>query len=461
MVDAEALEALLALPFDEFKAALPEGDYPDIQAMCKHLGINAKGQRKELERRILEQVEATRASAKALTKTPEGREGRRRSPKAGVTAATLGAAATKEEEKEKQSKPKAAAENAMAEDDVRTMNAAEFQAKGLAGGSSSASGASGPASWPVPPGLPQFNLATPAPAVATAFASLSPDIATARRKAEVVRTALASASATVDGPTNADLMQKLDRMSQSMALKEDLEAVQLETVRRLRTEFQSELTPVRTQLGQVAANTTQALDETKALNERLIAQEQRSVIEFDRVGRLETEIQELRAQMVSSGAGFKRDKFDPALQRVSFTQWPADTSDDAKVQAMKQFMQKHFASVQCVYVDHFNEKASFVHLATAKAAKSVYDKLAGKKVDGFQGIKVKPALTAVDLSRNFALFRAEDLVKKDGKAQGKDVEVKKGKDRGVYVAGKAAFQQKERYDPRGGFVNDFVHLKLP
>ena len=102
MVDAEALEALLALPFDEFKAALPEGDYPDIQAMCKHLGINAKGQRKELERRILEHVEKSRApETAAVSSSPETRSGRRRSPKTGAAASTIRAEADKQNKEHK------------------------------------------------------------------------------------------------------------------------------------------------------------------------------------------------------------------------------------------------------------------------------------------------------------------------------------------------------------------------
>ena len=82
-------------------------------------------------------------------------------------------------------------------------------------------------------------------------------------------------------------------------------------------------------------------------------------------------------------------------------------------------------------------------------------------MDGFHSVKVKPALTAVDLSRNWALYKAEELISKDAKLNGRNIELWKGKDRGVYVAGVAAFLQKERYDPQGHFVDEFVHLKLP
>lgn len=128
---------------------------------------------------------------------------------------------------------------------------------------------------------------------------------------------------------------------------------------------------------------------------------------------------------------------------------------------MKKFMDKHFKGVQRVYSDHFNAKASFVHLSTPTIAKFVFDKLRGKTVDGFLRVKVKPALTAVDITRNWALYRAEELISKDAKLNGREVELWKGKDRGVYVAGVAAFLQKERLDPHGHFVHGFEHLKLP
>ena len=161
------------------------------------------------------------------------------------------------------------------------------------------------------------------------------------------------------------------------------------------------------------------------------------------------------------GPGDERDKHDQAYQRISFTKFPDNTSDDAKVAAITTFMQKNFKENKFIYIDHFNPKASFVHFGTPKAAKAVMDKLKGKAVDGFAGVKVKPALTAIDLSRNYALFKAEELIKGDPKSAGKTIETRMGKDRGVYVSDIAAFAQKERFEPKGSFEGEFVHLRLP
>ena len=53
------------------------------------------------------------------------------------------------------------------------------------------------------------------------------------------------------------------------------------------------------------------------------------------------------------------------------------------------------------------------------------------------------------------------MVSKDAKSIGKNVEVKSGKERGVFVEGQAVFKQVERHDPRGVFVAEYTHLKLP
>jgi hypothetical protein len=138
-------------------------------------------------------------------------------------------------------------------------------------------------------------------------------------------------------------------------------------------------------------------------------------------------------------------------------------SDDAKLQAIEQFMKNHFADIRVVHSDHFNKKASFIQLATPRIAKVVLDRVKEQKLKlgGFTDVKISQALPVVDVSRNWSLYKAEELVKADPSTSGKSVEVKTGNDRGVYVAGAAAFLQAARHDPRGNFVGDYVHLKLP
>ncbi len=90
-----AFAELVKLPVTQLKEKLSEGEYREVQALCQHLGISAKGQRSELERRIVEHVEVKSASEdpQEHLASPETRDGRNRSPKTGVAAATLRAAA--------------------------------------------------------------------------------------------------------------------------------------------------------------------------------------------------------------------------------------------------------------------------------------------------------------------------------------------------------------------------------
>ncbi len=158
-VHGASYEEILALPQVELLATLAQGEYANIQGLCKFIGITAKGQRAELERRILEHVELRRASANPAGSSPSSSgspaDGRNRSPKRGVAASALRAAADKEA---KEHKPRVGGEKSDMQTDPRTLNAAEYQAFSA----SKASASTGPASWPPPPGMPQYApLATP------------------------------------------------------------------------------------------------------------------------------------------------------------------------------------------------------------------------------------------------------------------------------------------------------------
>ena len=120
------------------------------------------------------------------------------------------------------------------------------------------------------------------------------DITKAREKVVAVRAALASpADPSAEVPSNADLMAKLDRIAENMAFKEDVQVAQLETVKQLREEFQSELAPVRVQMGDVETNTRKALDETRMLHERLVAVEQAKILDEKKFAEVNAAIKRL------------------------------------------------------------------------------------------------------------------------------------------------------------------------
>ena len=86
-------------------------------------------------------------------------------------------------------------------------------------------------------------------------------------------------------------------------------------------------------------------------------------------------------------------------------------------------------------------------------------------LDGHAAVKIKPALTDIHKNRNWALSKAEELVKASPLSSEKSVTVQKGDRsgsvRGVYVNDIAAFTQADRFAKGGSFVGSFSHLKLP
>ena len=141
-----------------------------------------------------------------------------------------------------------------------------------------------------------------------------------------------------------------------------------------------------------------ALTETKILQAR-------EALEHARVVKLEAEVERLKAELsaisVSDGAGFKREKFDPALQRVRFAGWPA-----AKRAAIEAFLSQHSPNTPVVYIGEFGAKASFAHFGTPRDVKTVLEMIKDKKKSGFDNVKIAAALTSTGTSRNYVLYKA-------------------------------------------------------
>ena len=105
-------------------------------------------------------------------------------------------------------------------------------------------------------------------------------------------------------------------------------------------------------------------------------------------------------------------------------------------------------------------KAAFVHLATEdearNLAKAAKDKGVAPEVGG-QRLRLVPAKTARFKQRDWALSKAQELLKTS--ASGATVEVDR-KERAVKVNGAVSFKQ-EKEDSRGSFTGNFEHLALP
>ena len=93
----QGAEVTVTVPYEEILTLpLPvgQGDYSDVQALCKHAGLSAKGRRNELERRVIEHAKEKLDAAPSAS--PERRDGRARSPKHGKAAAAVCASVVSE-----------------------------------------------------------------------------------------------------------------------------------------------------------------------------------------------------------------------------------------------------------------------------------------------------------------------------------------------------------------------------
>ena len=120
-------------------------------------------------------------------------------------------------------------------------------------------------------------------------------------------------------------------MREQMALKADIEVAKLETVKEIR----AELGPIRAQVAEVDSKATQALTESRVLHDRMSLSEETTHRNNLRLVQLESGIRNLEARLAAGGLIFKRDKFDPALQRIRFVGWPANTPSSAKRTAIE------------------------------------------------------------------------------------------------------------------------------
>ena len=132
-------------------------------------------------------------------------------------------------------------------------------------------------------------------------------------------------------------------------------------------------------------------------------------------------------------------------------------------------MKLHFLKIQVNHIDvSFNktgELAShgYVEIGSKQHARLITSTARKDHltVPGFEKVSIKPENTDIDKNRNWALNKAEEILKEDDLCYGKLIEKKRGKGRGIEVDGILAFVQRERYAKGGEFVDIFVDLKLP
>ena len=217
--------------------------------------------------------------------------------------------------------------------------------------------------------------------------SLSPDIVAAKARVAGLRDKFRGIPPLE--PTNADLMTVILGMREQLALKADIEVAKFETVKEIR----AELGPIRAQVAEVDSKATQALTETQVLHDRMSLSEETTHRDNLRLVQLESGIRNLEARLAAGGLIFKRDKFDPALQRIRFVGWPANTPSSAKRTAIEVFLQQHCPDTKPIHVGDFGEKASFAHFGTPREMKAALETIKNKHMSNFANVKASAALT--------------------------------------------------------------------
>ena len=216
------------------------------------------------------------------------------------------------------------------------------------------------------------------------------------------------------------------------------------------------------------------------LREAVVELQKGQVVDSDRIGRLETRVENAE----SGGTNFDKvrkqllDESDPAFKQIAFTGFKDSGSASAlqkRIDALRTFASTNFADktianievikngpwkqrkpTGTVVMEFFSRDTRDEALEIAKA-KSVYD--SGTKLD----LKIDRARTRAQRARNWALRKAEELAKIEASKLGIPgagridftMPVRK-----VFVGNVLAFQQK-RDELRGEFVSAFSTLALP
>ena len=165
-------------------------------------------------------------------------------------------------------------------------------------------------------------------------------------------------------------------------------------------------------------------------------------------------------------------RLDPANKSLCLRGFKED-DPRARTKRIESILESVGAKGELVHVEHIWKgppgqrsvsEMSTVELSSRQAREEALKKLTqdNSKLDGASGVlKVARAKTSTQLKRNSCLTRAADILKKDGRNNGKTVEicwkVDGSKDRQVQVAGQVAFSQTSS-DLAGRFLAPFEAL---
>ncbi len=491
-------DELLALPEEEFEARLDGGDYRELQAMCKYIGISAGGSAGDLKRRLLEH----KAQSDAPVKSPEGRTGRARSPRRAVAAPQSRASAVSE-----------------AVEAAERVSAARAASAGLIPGAM-------PPAQPGPSQPAHLGAAVPPPVrVAAAFpevfaqsaAAASSEMAVDTKDIPVIEIQQSSFYGTPLGRTQraqgvqsgftpklreehqtleaflggnekslpeAPPMPHVETTDPTMKMLLDGQAALLRGVNELRStvvtrDALAHFYELQSQEMQtyVSAETAPLHDAVGRLGHDTQQLSRDAVAQFDRVGRLETQVEAIQGAIPNLDlerprADWAKDAADPMYRSVGFFGW--DGADDVNTRRAKiaTFMTRYFPTVSyAIGFDYVYPRKSgklkascYATMLTRDEADAVLKAINTEKYKMTNGknkdLKFDKPRSALQKSRWSAVKRAEAQLKNDKRTKGFEVKVESLMPvRKVLVDGKIAFEQ-TRGDAVGMFVGDFEGMEL-
>ena len=201
------------------------------------------------------------------------------------------------------------------------------------------------------------------------------------------------------------------------------------------------------------------------------------------VGPLETRVEALGATMASTGTSAttanspdlsrvmeRLNKLDPALKSITAIGFDVMDLQD-RMRTLRQFMNEHFKDIKFTAVETilkgpYNHrkatKVSYIEFSSRHDANVVLRGIEskGRSLTDSSGtpLRFARAKTHLQLSRNYALKKAKDLVEKHAASENKVVSMN-WKNRAVEVDGKDVFTQ-EKNDMAGKSMQPFVDISL-
>ena len=446
---ANAFVDLMNSPQDVLADQLKAGEYKDIQELCKFIGVSAKGARAELAARVLEfksklasgdacmpAIVGTRGGVSVeLLSTPENRPGRFREPHLGGPVLSWPGS-----------------------DQVPAL-------PGSINPSSNAAAADEPMdeSDPLQKSDPwkHFALSTPQTRRSNnAHSGITPALSEKfQRMEEFLNTPgslepSAPITTSDDNPVLAAILAGVQSLQRNSVTREQMKQLVELQREEFHTYVRAETEPLHNAVTELHCGVVKLSHDTHQASERI------------------TKLEGRVTQFQSSGAFEQvRDANDPAYKQIAFLNFPAESSVYQRLKAMHDFMSTHFPKVTPVGTNLFSDNNGdpsihgFVQVVDSKCAKRIVEECAAQKwkVDGFPNVRVKRAKAAVDLNRDWALHRAEELVKQHPAAAGKAVALERGsstRERGIYIDGVRVFEQVGIFSKDGVFLHAFASLCL-